>query len=153
MLNTLLETSRVKKEESSMYLITACINYADVGLFHFPENLMNDVSKLISDQMMEGTLGGFVNFNNGEMGFITCAHVCFDLSNTNASQTSFEVVQPSYGYRNKNNVCGGHERSVFPANPYQGITVDASLIRLTRRAPQRGLFSELRADDLSEVGT
>lgn len=117
-----------------------------------------EILNLISDQLTEGTLGGFVNFNNGEMGFITCAHVLFDMSTTNASQTntsqtSFDVVQPSYAYTCTNEVCGVHERSVFPTNPRQGITVDAALIRLTSRAPQRGLFSELRAGDLLGVGT
>jgi hypothetical protein len=60
---------------------------------------------MILDQNTEGILCDFVTFNNGVMGFMTCANVLFDWSNGNPSQTPFDVVQASYSYRNTNEAC------------------------------------------------
>ncbi|XP_062595933.1 uncharacterized protein LOC134257316 [Saccostrea cucullata] len=103
------------------------------------------------DENKEGTLGGFVTLNNGEVGIITCGHVLYDFStNVSPQTTAVEVVQPSYGYRNTNNVCGVHIKSILEI--HQGVTVDASLAKLTDRVPQRGLFAELMTNDLLGVG-
>ncbi|XP_062578680.1 uncharacterized protein LOC134240617 [Saccostrea cucullata] len=104
------------------------------------------------DKNLEGTLGGFVSFENGagqERGFITTAHTFFDQPQT----SSIEIVQPSYGIQNENNVCGVHVKSVFPTQQDQyGVSVDASLIKLTERFPDRGTFSGYTVADLSILG-
>ncbi|XP_062581291.1 uncharacterized protein LOC134243087 [Saccostrea cucullata] len=103
------------------------------------------------DENKMGTLGGFVTSGTGEIGFITCAHVFHDFSTSNLPPIiPFEVVQPSYAYRNTNEVCGEHVKSIF--QNYQEVTVDASLVKLKDRVPQRGLFSELTVNDLLETG-
>ncbi|XP_056002635.1 uncharacterized protein LOC125659834 isoform X2 [Ostrea edulis] len=103
-------------------------------------------------QNKEGTLGGFVTLNNGDIGTITCSHLFFDVNSNSAPVTAFDVVQPSYGYKCTDEICGRHEKSVSPSDTAQGVTVDASLIRLTDRVPQRGLFADLKANDLAELG-
>lgn len=88
------------------------------------------------------------------MGFITCAHVLFDMSGQCDPSAKFDVVQPSYGYLNTNNVCGTHARSCFPTNQSNtnGCTIDAALVKLTDRVPERGLFADLTVDNLKENG-
>ncbi|XP_061180574.1 uncharacterized protein LOC133189181 [Saccostrea echinata] len=99
-----------------------------------------------------GTLGGFVTLNNGNIGFITCAHVLFDLSRLCRETEHFDVVQPAYTYKNTNNVCRIHELSCFPTTPFKGCTLDVSLVKLTNRIPEKGLFSDLSIEDLLENG-
>lgn len=62
------------------------------------------------------------------------------------------MVQPSFGYKYTNAICGQHEKYVLPSNTAQYVTIDASLIRLTDRIPQRGMFADLKAKDLTEFG-
>ncbi|XP_062587312.1 uncharacterized protein LOC134248945 [Saccostrea cucullata] len=119
-----------------------------------PLKFISDIKVLrdIIGRNMEGTLGGFVSFDNGasqELGFITAAHILFDQHQT----SDIEIVQPSYGVQNENNVCGVHIRSVFPTQQDKyGVSVDASLIKLTKRFPDRGTFSGYTVVDLLELG-
>ncbi|XP_062599451.1 uncharacterized protein LOC134260949 [Saccostrea cucullata] len=104
------------------------------------------------DFLKGGTLGGFVTLNNGDVGFITCAHVLFNLSTQCDKRAHFDVVQPAYSYNNTNNVCGVHQSSCFPNTQFQNCTLDVSLVKLTTRIPERGLFSDLSVEDLLENG-
>ncbi|XP_062576817.1 uncharacterized protein LOC134238711 [Saccostrea cucullata] len=101
------------------------------------------------DFLKGGTLGGFVSFNTGDIGFITCAHVLFDLSSQCHEKKQFNVVQPAYSCKRTNNICGIHHLSCFPQTPYPACTLDVSLVKLTSRIPDRGLFSNLTAEDVS----
>jgi hypothetical protein len=110
---------------------------------------------LVVDDNKEGTLGGFVDLPNGDIGILTCAHVLFDLSSHCDASAQFDVVQPSYGYMNNNIVCGTHERSCFPRNELNAnnnYTIDAALVKLTERVPERGLFADLTVQNLNENG-
>jgi hypothetical protein len=111
------------------------------------------IKRNFTGQNREGTLGGFVTLPNGEVGAITCSHLFFDINSNSTSTSTFDVVQPSYGYKHTNEICGRHILSVSPSATPQGVSVDASLIELTDRIPQRGLFADLKANDLAEIGT
>jgi hypothetical protein len=108
----------------------------------------------IEDENKGGTLGGFVTLENGEIGCITCAHVLLNLPGHFNQPPNLEVVQPSYGYKNTNMVCGVHVRSCFPTNQSNtnDCTIDAALVKLTDRIPERGLFADLTVESLKENG-
>lgn len=91
---------------------------------------------------------------NGEIGFITCAHVLSDLSGQCNPSAYFEVVQPSNSHKNNPEVCGVHERSCFPQNQSNAneSTIDAALVKLTGRVPERGLFVNLTEESLKKIG-
>ncbi|XP_056006439.1 uncharacterized protein LOC125659827 isoform X4 [Ostrea edulis] len=116
--------------------------------------LMMGASISKKDDNNGGTLGGFVTLENGDIGFITCAHVFFDLSGQCDPSAKFDIVQPSYGYLNTNTVCGTHARSCFPTSQsdINACTIDAALVKLTDRVPERGLFADLTVDNLKENG-
>ncbi|XP_061180636.1 uncharacterized protein LOC133189249 [Saccostrea echinata] len=65
----------------------------------------------------EGTLGGFVELNDGGVGFITCAHVLFteDEMHTRPSNFPFPTFQPSISQEGSQQ-CGKILRSAFPSS-------------------------------------
>lgn len=91
--------------------------------------------------------------NNGDVGFLTCAHVLCDLSGQCDLSASFDVVQPSHGVTGTNEVCGIHQNSICTSSGSNGCTIDAAVVKLTKdRVPERGLFAELTVDTLEENG-
>ncbi|XP_062568952.1 uncharacterized protein LOC134231070 [Saccostrea cucullata] len=102
------------------------------------------------DLMKTGTLGGFVKLNNNEIGFITCAHVLHpNLPLQDGDKTAtFNVVQPGYGIMKRNEICGVHLKSLCPYTS----TVDAALVKITNRMPDRGLFAGISFEDLENRG-
>ncbi|XP_033759260.1 uncharacterized protein LOC117341496 [Pecten maximus] len=105
-----------------------------------------------------GTLGPFVKYN-GNDGFLTCAHVLFDIPSpthvidfTGDINNLIEVVQPSmdstvYQYGNGGTggaACGIVDRARFLPN--LPTSVDAAVVRITdpARKPTNGQFSNER---------
>ncbi|XP_021370097.1 uncharacterized protein LOC110461117 [Mizuhopecten yessoensis] len=96
-----------------------------------------------------GTLGPCVRYNNN-LGFLTCAHVLFDIPSptytldfTASATHSVEVVQPSTDATQFQGgvACGVVERAIF--DPTRKPSVDAAVVRLTdtARVPNAGQFS------------
>ncbi|XP_021359652.1 uncharacterized protein LOC110454473 [Mizuhopecten yessoensis] len=96
-----------------------------------------------------GTLGPYVRYN-GSLGFLTCAHVLFDIPSptytlnfTPSLAHSVEVVQPSTDATQFQGgvACGVVERAIF--DPTRTPSVDAAVVRLTdiARVPDAGQFS------------
>ncbi|XP_062602797.1 uncharacterized protein LOC134264523 [Saccostrea cucullata] len=110
--------------------------------------LLTGASISSKDSSIMGTLGGFVKSSNGDIGFITCAHVLFNLSKKCYETEMFDIVQPAYS----NNICGVHTYSCFPTTPFPDCTMDASLVILKSRKPEKGLFSNLTAEDFCLLG-
>ncbi|XP_062609271.1 uncharacterized protein LOC134271022 [Saccostrea cucullata] len=94
-----------------------------------------------------GTLGGFVDLGQGDVGFITCAHVLHEkLPIIKEIMTaSFSVVQPDFGKCGTNKICGQHIRAVCPFSRGPNATsVDEALVKVSSsRKPVNGLFAGL----------
>ncbi|XP_061180575.1 uncharacterized protein LOC133189182 [Saccostrea echinata] len=102
----------------------------------------------------QGTLGGFVQLNDGEIGFITCAHVLHtaDEMLRNPSNLQFPVVQPSLCYEGSQR-CGNIFKSAFPSSTIvDGVSVDAAVVKLTNRIPKKALLSDLTTARLKKLG-
>ncbi|XP_062579915.1 uncharacterized protein LOC134241921 [Saccostrea cucullata] len=101
-----------------------------------------------------GTLGGFVQLNDGEIGFITCAHVLHSVDEMlrNASNLQYPVVQPSVWYEGSQR-CGNVFKSVFPSSAIvDGVSVDAAVVKLTNRIPKKALLADLTTARLKRLG-
>ncbi|OWF39500.1 uncharacterized protein LOC110464953 [Mizuhopecten yessoensis] len=106
-----------------------------------------------------GTLGPFVKFNN-KIGFLTCAHVLFDIDNTTIpldykydGTNEIEVVQPSPDTTTVNGTpqpCGHVKRAIF--NPQRNPSIDAAVVELTDRIPNKGQFSNSKRSSYREAG-
>ncbi|OWF43612.1 hypothetical protein KP79_PYT22310 [Mizuhopecten yessoensis] len=110
-------------------------------------------------QNISGTQGPFVAFNN-KIGFLTCAHVLFDIPMTKQSvdfqhtgNTKIEVVQPSVDATTSNGVACGHVyRAIF--NPQLIPSVDVAVVELTdfNRIPSKGQFSNAYRSSYLDAG-
>ncbi|XP_069102563.1 uncharacterized protein [Argopecten irradians] len=106
-----------------------------------------------------GTLGPFVRFNN-DLGFLSCAHVLFDIpSHSNfidftAAFPMVQVVQPSMNSTASVNSkeCGVVERAVF--DPSGTISIDATVVKITdqSRKPTAGQFANERHSTYVDAG-
>ncbi|XP_069102534.1 uncharacterized protein [Argopecten irradians] len=106
-----------------------------------------------------GTLGPFVRFNN-DLGFLSCAHVLFDIpSHSNsidftAAFPMVQVVQPSMNSTASVNSkeCGVVERAVF--DPSRTVSIDATVVKITdqSRKPAAGRFSNERPSTYVDAG-
>lgn len=83
-----------------------------------------------------GTLGIFVDLNNNQIGFITCAHVAVktkqlrpDLTINNRNDQLFRVFQPSAQV--VGNPIGYVEKAIFHCNDRFKTSIDAALVRIT----------------------
>lgn len=101
---------------------------------------------------LSGTLGPFVELSDGSLGFITCAHV---FQNDNPGR-NVEVVQPSYSsfagmdITDEDRKCGFLLHKVFNCN--QEVSVDAALVKVLKRHPERTLFTIGSTEELLETG-
>ncbi|OWF34494.1 uncharacterized protein LOC110445016 [Mizuhopecten yessoensis] len=110
-------------------------------------------------QNLGGTQGPFVEFNN-KIGFLTCAHVLFDIPMTTPSvdfqhpgNTTIEVVQPSSDATTSNGVACGHVyRAIF--NPQLDPSIDVAVVELTdsNRIPKKGQFSNANHSSHIDAG-
>jgi len=104
-----------------------------------------------------GILGPFVTFE-GQPGFLTCAHVLFDINSSSftydatTSLTNVDVVQPAAGtYSLPGNVskqvankpCGCVKKAIFYSNATSDVSIDAAVVNITdpSRVPVRGEFA------------
>ena len=115
----------------------------------------HDCFSFCQGERKTGTLGGFVDLPNNELGFLTCAHVVNrHVPYGRTENEPFEICQPG-DFASAipipvNRRCGLHEMSYF--GDFKGITVDASLVKITHRQPERGSFAGLAVDDLERIG-
>ncbi|XP_062586416.1 uncharacterized protein LOC134248014 [Saccostrea cucullata] len=122
----------------------------------FPSTLDGITVDIREGLTKTGTLGGFVDIGNEEIGFITCAHVLHSSLplNNHQMKEKFSVVQPGFGIALENNKCGVHIQSVCPTQTQPDIaTVDVALVKISReRQPERGLFAGLSVEDIESKG-
>jgi len=113
-----------------------------------------------------GTVGPFVQLSDTEVGFISCAHVFVDIKELLAKQKdqksyeNMKIVQPSYDdvvdddddpmEGISDTECGSLVKLVFDESLPIGI--DAALVRINYRKPERGTFSFIGRDQLQEAG-
>ncbi|KAJ8311557.1 hypothetical protein KUTeg_010912 [Tegillarca granosa] len=104
------------------------------------------------DESQEATMGPFVQLRDGSLGFITCAH----LFNTVQNDLKTFVVQPSYtvlstdGVTKEDKDCGFLVRKIF--EPRREVSIDAAVVKITSRIPNRGCFAFNSIFQLQEAG-
>lgn len=134
-----------------------CPTYATGNSRSFHSRLKMGCS-ISKDQGKGGTLGPFVE-KHGQLGFLTCAHVLFDISQSpvmydmNTNTGSIKVVQPAVGsislsqkgsgpFQNAaNKPCGVVQKAVF--DPNLPVSIDAAFVRINNenRFPSQGHFA------------
>ncbi|XP_021367569.1 uncharacterized protein LOC110459563 [Mizuhopecten yessoensis] len=140
------------------------------GYSSLPSTSYHDVLKMGCDigrstpvgdppRFLGGTLGPFVKFNN-KIGFLTCAHVLFGIANPTTTldykydvNNKIEVVQPSSDTTTVNGPpkpCGHVKRAIF--NPELNPSIDAAVVELTDRLPNKGQFSNTKHSSYKEAG-
>ncbi|OWF50624.1 hypothetical protein KP79_PYT22781 [Mizuhopecten yessoensis] len=105
-----------------------------------------------------GTLGPFVQYK-GTMGFLTCAHVLFDVAHqhsvdfTDNGSNQRLVVQPATDASSKSgNPCGFVHRVNF--NPSMDISIDVAVVTISdeTRRPNKGRFANDHSYKYREAG-
>ncbi|XP_062604322.1 uncharacterized protein LOC134266104 [Saccostrea cucullata] len=102
----------------------------------------------------KGTLGGFVELKNGRVGFLTCAHIFHNAEEMmqRPLDIPFPIVQPSASKEGSQR-CGKILKSAFPFSTIvDGVSVDATVVELTERVPDRALFANLTTARLKTLG-
>lgn len=104
------------------------------------------------DYSQEATMGPFVQLRDGTLGFVTCAHL---FNNVNKDLKT-HVVQPSVAVfstpdiTKEDKVCGYLVQSIF--EPNRDVSIDAALVKITSRVPDRGCFALNSMLELKEAG-
>ncbi|XP_069115485.1 uncharacterized protein [Argopecten irradians] len=122
--------------------------YFEFGYQTFPSSLRHTDLKMgcnIGKQPVQnggGTLGPFVKYNDS-IGFLTCAHVLFNVDSkvdfTHSEMNRVDVYQPApSSLYPSGNACGFVQRAVF--NPDLASSVDAAVVMISdeARKPVRG---------------
>ncbi|XP_060081145.1 uncharacterized protein LOC132560497 [Ylistrum balloti] len=110
-------------------------------------------------QFIGGTHGPFVKFNN-KIGFLTCAHVLFDIPVQTMSvdfqhdgTNQIEIVQPFVDSRIHSGLACGHvQRAIF--DPQRNPSIDVGVIEITdsNRIPSRGQFANEKHSSYINAG-
>ncbi|XP_033729560.1 uncharacterized protein LOC117318709 [Pecten maximus] len=110
-------------------------------------------------QLIGGTHGPFVKFNNN-IGFLTCAHVLFDIpvttkcvDYTHTGNNTVEVVQPSVDSTAfAGSPCGHVHRAIF--NPQLDPSIDVAVVEVTdpSRLPTAGQFANAKHSSYKNAG-
>ncbi|OWF46577.1 uncharacterized protein LOC110455548 [Mizuhopecten yessoensis] len=109
-------------------------------------------------QHLSGTLGPFVRFKD-EVGFLTCAHVLFQITNPSerfnfpdGASSTVEVVQPSIDIEHPRSACGFVQKAIF--DPTRNPSIDVAVVQLTddERKPTAGQFANARLSKLKIAG-
>ena len=98
-----------------------------------------------------GTLGGFVDLQNGHKGFLTCAHVLHSLRElkSRSCETDKEVFQVKDG---NDYFIGRTEGAVFRTDKPSEVSVDAALVRIDDNTIPSGNFPYIRDYQRSFAG-
>ncbi|OWF34502.1 hypothetical protein KP79_PYT03429 [Mizuhopecten yessoensis] len=111
-------------------------------------------------QHLSGTLGPFVRNKNNEVGFLTCAHVLFNITNSSenfyfpgGASSTIEVTQPSPDIRTPSgSACGIVDKAIF--DPGRDTSIDVAVVQLTddKRIPTAGQFANAKISKLEKAG-
>ncbi|XP_060085563.1 uncharacterized protein LOC132564975 [Ylistrum balloti] len=111
-------------------------------------------------QFIGGTHGPFVKFDN-KIGFLTCAHVLFDIPvqtmrvdfQHDGTNNKIEIVQPSVdSIIPSGSACGYVHRAIF--DPQRNPSIDVGVIEITdaSRSPSRGQFANEKHSSYKNAG-
>ncbi|OWF36758.1 uncharacterized protein LOC110441179 [Mizuhopecten yessoensis] len=146
--------------------------YTDVreGIFTYggydtrPSTFRHDYLKMgcdissISEQNFGGTIGPFVNYE-GNLSFLTCAHVLFDVGQqhdvdfTDDGIRKINVVQPGMSSSvPSGDPCGFVKRAIFDPSLDPSIDVAVVTISDPARIPKRGRFANDHSYKLARSG-
>ncbi|XP_069114869.1 uncharacterized protein [Argopecten irradians] len=110
-------------------------------------------------QSVGGTLGPFVRYGS-EIGFLSCAHVFFNIKNPAQpldyyfnGRDKIKVVQPSLDTPGNHGIpipCGYVHRAIF--NPQLNPSVDVTVVELRNRIPNHGRFANNSRNSYKKAG-
>ncbi|XP_069106952.1 uncharacterized protein [Argopecten irradians] len=148
------------------YFLSSGYNSLPSNHFHDKLKMGCDIGKITPEYdtkgnllpPLGGTLGPFVRFKD-KIGFLTCAHVLFDLPNgyidfRDNGTNKAEIVQPSpdSSLAFSAGPCGHVHRAIF--NPSLDPSIDVAVVELTEstRIPDKGQFANAKKSTYVKAG-